>query len=268
MATGTKRNLVQVGAIVAGVVGAWLFNQALGTNKVSIESFLVYFLAGLVLLLVTALVLMRYYTPGEDALAEDEVPAQEPTFARFLTRSTVAAPLWLGIRFFLGVTWWNAGAHKFTDPKWMETGEALMNSWTRSVTPGASGSAPASYEFYRDFLQMLLDNQAYTWFSKLIVFGELAVGLGMLAGLLIGFAAAGGILMNASFLFAGNLSSNPLLLLLEILIVWAWRSAGWLGADRVLLPRLGVPGAPPASATPAERVLTASPRPAAQPPVG
>jgi thiosulfate dehydrogenase (quinone) large subunit len=135
-----------------------------------------------------------------------------------------------------------------------------MNSWTRSVTPAASGSVPASYEFYRDFLQMLLDNQAYTWFSKLIVFGELAVGIGMLLGLLIGFAAAGGILMNTSFLFAGNLSSNPLLLLLEILIVWAWRSAGWLGVDRVLLPRLGVPGALPVTAAP---VGSTAARPAA-----
>ncbi len=91
---------------------------------------------------------------------------------------------------------------------------------------------------------MMLDNQAYTWFSKVIIAGELAVGLGLLFGALTGFAAAGGILMNTAFLFAGSLSSNPLLLLLEILLAWAWRSAGWLGLDRVLLPTLGVPGAP------------------------
>ncbi len=111
-----------------------------------------------------------------------------------------------------------------------------MTSWTRSVTPATSGSAPASHEFYRGFLQMMLENQTYTGFSKVIIFGGLAVGLGLLFVALTGFAAAGGIVMKTAFMFAGSLSSNPLLLLLEILIVWAWRSAGWLGVDRVLLP--------------------------------
>jgi thiosulfate dehydrogenase [quinone] large subunit len=203
--------------------------------------------------------LHRYYTPGQDVISRDEVPAQEPTFARFLSRSTLAAPLWLGVRLFLAYDWANAGYHKLTDPKWFVTGESLMSSWTRSVTPAASGTAPASYEFYRGFLQMMLENQAYTWFSKVVIFGELAVGLGLFFGALTGFAAAGGLLMNTAFMFAGSLSSNPLLLLLEILVVWAWRSAGWLGVDRVLLPTLGVPGAPPVTA---ERALTPPPHPA------
>jgi thiosulfate dehydrogenase [quinone] large subunit len=259
MSTNTTRNLVQAGAVVAGVVGAWLFNQALGSNRVSGGSFLLYFLVGLVVLVATAVWLSRYYTPGEDAITDDEVPAQEPRFARFLSRARLAAPLWLGIRLFLAYDWWNAGYHKLTDPKWFVTGESLMSSWTRAVTPAASGAAPASYEFYRNFLQMMLENQAYTWFSKVIIFGELAVGLGLLFGALTGFAAAGGILMNTAFMFAGSLSSNPLLLLLEILIVWAWRAAGWLGVDRVLLPFLGVPGAPRPTA---ERVAAASPHPA------
>jgi thiosulfate dehydrogenase (quinone) large subunit len=259
MSTNTTRNLVQIVAVVAGVAGAWLFNQALGSSSVSGGSFLLYFLIGLAVLAATAVWLSRYYTPGEDVISGDEVPAQEPRFARFLSRATLAAPLWLGIRLFLAYDWWSAGYHKLTDPKWFVTGESLLSSWTRAVTPAASGTAPASYEFYRNFLQMMIENQAYTWFSKVIIFGELAVGLGLLFGALTGFAAAGGILMNTAFMFAGSLSSNPLLLLLEILIVWAWRAAGWLGVDRVLLPFLGVPWAPRATA---ERVAAPSPQPA------
>jgi thiosulfate dehydrogenase [quinone] large subunit len=257
MATDTNRRVVQIGAVLAGLLGAWLFNQALGSSKVTGGSFLLYFLAGLVVFLVTAFLLHRHYAPGEDVISRDEVPAQEPTVARFLSRSTLAAPLWLGIRLFLAYDWANAGYHKLTDPKWFVTGESLMSNWTRSVTPAASGTAPASYEFYRNFLQMMLENQWYTWFSKVIIFGELAVGLGLLFGALTGFAAAGGLLMNTAYLFAGTLSSNPLLLLLEILIVWAWRSAGWLGLDRVLLPLFGVPGAPRVSTA---RVGTAAPQ--------
>jgi hypothetical protein len=89
---------VAVGAVVAGLAGAWLFQQAFGTTKVDGRVFLGYCLAGLVLLLGTALWLRRAYTPGIDTLSSDEVPAQEPTFARFLSRATLAAPLWLGIR--------------------------------------------------------------------------------------------------------------------------------------------------------------------------
>lgn len=234
--------------VAAGVFGAWLMYQTFGSNKVTGGTVLLYFVIGLAVFVGAAAWQYRYYTPGGDTISADEVPAQEPTWARFLSRSTLAAPMWLGVRLFLSYDWLIAGYHKLVDPKWFVTGESLMNSWTRSVTPAASGAAPTPYEFFRNFLQMLLDNHAYTWFSKVVTLGELAVGLGLLFGALTGFAAAGGILMNTSYLFAGTLSSNPLLLLLEILIVWAWRSASWLGIDRVLLPYLGVPGAPRAIA--------------------
>lgn len=46
------------------------------------------------------------------------------------------------------------------------------------------------------------------------------------------------------FLFAGTTSINPLLLLIELFLVLAWRNAGWLGLDRWLLPWLGVPWQP------------------------
>jgi hypothetical protein len=91
MSTNSVRTSVQIAAAVAGVLGAWLFNQALGSNTVSGRSFLLYSLAGLAVLLVAAVGLSRYYTPGEDAISGDEVPAQEPRFARFLSRATLAA---------------------------------------------------------------------------------------------------------------------------------------------------------------------------------
>ena len=48
-----------------------------------------------------------------------------------------------------------------------------------------------TYDWWRNFLQFLLDNQAYTWFGKVITFGKLAVGLGLICGALVGLAAAG-----------------------------------------------------------------------------
>jgi thiosulfate dehydrogenase (quinone) large subunit len=62
--------------------------------------------------------------------------------------------------------------------------------------------------------------------------------------LFTGIAAFFGGFMNASYLLAGTISSNPVLFILATLLVLAWRTAGYWGLDRWLLPRVGVPGSP------------------------
>jgi thiosulfate dehydrogenase (quinone) large subunit len=49
--------------------------------------------------------------------------------------------------------------------------------------------------------------------------------------------------MNANYLLAGTVSSNPILFTLATWLVLAWRVAGYWGLDRWALPLLGVPGA-------------------------
>ena len=44
--------------------------------------------------------------------------------------------------------------------------------------------------------------------------------------------------MNINYLFAGTVSTNPELLLLEIFIMLAWKTAGWYGLDRFILPQI------------------------------
>ncbi len=166
----------------------------------------------------------------------------DPPLARFLFQDTRAAALWLPIRLFVGWDWLTAGWHKFQDPKWLDTGVALQGFWKGAVAvPAPPAHAAISYDWWRNFLQFLLDNQAYSWFGKVIVFGELAVGLGLIFGALVGVAAAGGILMNMSFMLSGSTSSNPILLILAFSIILAWKVAGWIGVDRFLLPMLGTP---------------------------
>jgi thiosulfate dehydrogenase (quinone) large subunit len=74
-----------------------------------------------------------------------------------------------------------------------------------------------------------------------IVFGELAVGLGLLFGAFVGLAATGGLMMNMAFLLAGTTSTNPVLVMLGVLLILAWKNAGYLGLDYFLLPMLGTP---------------------------
>jgi uncharacterized membrane protein YphA (DoxX/SURF4 family) len=106
---------------------------------------------------------------------------------------------------------------------------------------GSDAVGPNSICRVQVFLQFLLDAEAYTWFAKLIVAGELLVGIGLLLGALTGIAAVFGAFMNWNFMLAGTASTNPILGLIAIGLVIAWKIAGWWGLDRILLPALGAP---------------------------
>ena len=61
-----------------------------------------------------------------------------------------------------------------------------------------------------------MDTNSAGWFSYVIVFGELAVGIGLILGAFVGLAAAGGLLMNLAFMLAGTTSTNPLLAIMTV----------------------------------------------------
>jgi thiosulfate dehydrogenase (quinone) large subunit len=176
---------------------------------------------------------------GRRALMKAGVVVEEPLIARLLFADTRFGWLWLPLRLYLGWMWLEAGWHKFVDPKWMSTGEALLSYWQRGLkmTP-----KPAiSYDWYRSFIEFLINEEAHTWFSKVIIFGELLVAAGLILGAFVGIAAFFGGLMNWSFIMAGSASTNGMLFAIATWLVLAWRNAGWIGLDRWLLPLVGTP---------------------------
>jgi thiosulfate dehydrogenase (quinone) large subunit len=174
-----------------------------------------------------------------------EVEIEGPGFARFLFNNSAAGLFWLPIRVFVGLAWLQSGWNKLNDPAWTEGGQALRAYWDRAVAiPEAPARPPITYEWYRDFIQMLLDMNAETWFNWIIILGEIAVGLGLILGALSGIAAFFGALMNVSFLLAGTASTNPVMFAMAIGLILAWKVAGYYGVDRWLLPRLGTPWRP------------------------
>lgn len=106
------------------------------------------------------------------------------------------------------------------------------------------GRPAITYPAYRAFIQYMLDNDWHAWFNRVIIWGELLIGLRLLVGGLTAITAFFGLLMNFSFLFAGSASSNPILVILRAVIIFGWRIASWWGLDRLLLPRLGTPREP------------------------
>lgn len=182
---------------------------------------------------------------GAFFFARDATPmvVEEPPLSRFLFENTGSAPLWLAIRILLGYEWLEAGLHKFEDPAW-HTGEAILGFWNRAAAIPAEGRPLISFDWWRSFLNFMINAEWNTWFGPLIMYSEIAVGIALIIGLFTGLAALGGASMNWSFMMSGSASSNPMLFLFSVLVILAWRVAGWYGLDRWLLPILGTPWKP------------------------
>ena len=169
-----------------------------------------------------------------------EVVVPDPPFARLLFSSTKLAWLWLLLRIYVGWQWLNSGWGKVSGGTW-SSGDSLRGFWTNATAIPETGRPPIVYDWYRGFLQFMLDNGWYTWFADIIMWGEVLVGIGLILGALTGIAAFFGAVMNWNFIMAGSASTNGFLLILALLIMMAWKVAGWYGLDRWLLPKLGVP---------------------------
>ena len=222
---------------MTGAADTWADLLAIGSGAVTLATVLawVFWLSAI------ALAVVLFAGRREPGAADVEIEA--PAFARFLFSNSRAGLLWLPIRVFLAFAWLDAGLHKIVDPAWRD-GTALGAFWERIVQIPDEGRPAITYEWYRDFIQALLDAGAESWFTWLVMIGEIAVGLGLLFGLLTGIAAFAGALLNMSFMLAGSASTNPVLFALAISVILAWRVAGYYGLDRYLLPRLGTPWRP------------------------
>ena len=238
--TENRRNAGVVGGIAAVLlfylVNPWVNPEPGGTiNQIVTVAFWISFIVLLVFLF------QERNQPGGET-----IEIEGPAFTRFLFSNSTAGLFWLPVRLFLGFSWLEAGL-----PQGLRTG--LARRWRlprgllegRGGHPGSCQGRPAiTFEWYRTFLQFLLDNGAEKWMGWVIPFGEMAVGLGLLLGILTGFAAFFGAFMNMSFLLAGSASTNPVLFTLAIGLMLAWKVAGYYGVDRWLLPMLGTPWHP------------------------
>jgi thiosulfate dehydrogenase [quinone] large subunit len=181
----------------------------------------------------------------------------DPPITQLVFSDTRFAWVWVIVRLYMSYTWITSGWGKFNNPAWVNMGEALKSYWVNAVK--IDPKPVITFDWYRVFIQFLLDTQAYTWFAKLVVAGELLIGVALLLGAFTGIAAVFGGLMNWNFMMAGTTSVNPVFFTLSILLIVAWKTAGYWGLDRYLLPTLGTPWKPGFIASPTRQVAGSAP---------
>jgi thiosulfate dehydrogenase [quinone] large subunit len=183
------------------------------------------------------------------------VEIREPRFAKFWFASTHPLPalLWLAARLYLGYQWVHAGWEKITgtesgwhwvltDDSWLKSSAGLKGFVGFALSQTEGPHAAVNYGWYAAMLRWV-EGQA-GWIAPVIAITETVIGVALIAGAFVGIASFIGLTLNTSFVLAGVAGVNPVFMIIEGLLILAWRNAGWYGADRFLLRWLGVPGEP------------------------
>jgi thiosulfate dehydrogenase [quinone] large subunit len=168
----------------------------------------------------------------------------EPALSQFLFADTRFAWFWLIVRLYVGCQWFSAGWEKLGNPVWTGSQAGVgITGFLKGAVQKSAGAHPDVSGWYAAFIQNVALPHAVL-FSYLVTYGEIAVGVALILCLFTGIAAFFGSFMNLNYLFAGTVSINPLLAVLQLFLILAWRNAGWWGLDRYLLPALGTPWQP------------------------
>lgn len=163
-----------------------------------------------------------------------------PWVTTLLFRDTRMSLLWLVARVYVGWHWLDEGREKVTSPAWMDEGLVLRASWERAIAVPGQDNWVVPDAWSRAVVRFMLDNGWYGWCGKLIAVGEVVVGLALILGLFTGLAAFFGVLQTSQVLVVdGAVSTTPLVLGLALLLMVAWKTAGFIGLDAFVLPKPG-----------------------------
>src|SRR5947208_9360121 len=185
---------------------------------------------------------------------KETVTVEETRVAPFLFSSPIAAIGWLVLRVWLGYQWLHAGWEKvtgtesgwhlaFTHDSWLRTSAGLKGFAGFALSNAKGPHAAVNYGWYAAFLRWIERSGAGV-LAPAIAIGEVLIGLGLIVGLFTAIAALFGAMLSMAFGLAGVAGVNPVFLFAEIMLILAWRNAGYIGLDRYVLPALGTPWHP------------------------
>ena len=160
---------------------------------------------------------------------------EDPPLARALLEDVRWSWIWLIARVFVGWQWLSAGWLKLGSPAWMARGASLQSLWNQALNPVAGSPG-----WLGGLLTWLLASGSYVWAARTVALTETLMGIALILGVMTGAAAFAGSLVSFSLMLAGGGMMNPLLFGLAVALILAWKTAGWIGLDRWLLPVLAI----------------------------
>ncbi len=143
----------------------------------------------------------------------------------------------LPLRLFLGITFIYAGIQKITDPQYFNT--SARGYIGKQIAAFANGSPLHGF-----LVQFVVPHASF--FGALIAYGEIAIGLGALIGLLLRPAAFFGLLLSITFFLTATWRVYPYFYGSDIVFIFCWitlilagpLSSGLPSLDAFLVPRL------------------------------
>ena len=150
--------------------------------------------------------------------------------ARWPFSSRLAAPVWFGLRLYLGSVWLQFGLDK------LRTGWLTTNPMGQILELIARGQTPTPVPQYRALAELLLALRLDAVMSAAIPLLELAFASAFFAGVLLVPAAIGATLLNLNLILSGiaSWSFDGRIIALQLLLLLAWRVAGYLGIGESL----------------------------------
>lgn len=143
----------------------------------------------------------------------------------------------LPLRLFLGITFIYAGIQKITDPQYFNT--SARGYIGKQIAAFANGSPLHGF-----LVQFVVPHASF--FGALIAYGEIAIGLGALIGLLLRPAAFFALLLSITFFLTATWRVYPYFYGSDIVFIFCWLTlilagpleSGLPSLDAFLVPRL------------------------------
>lgn len=151
-----------------------------------------------------------------------------------LRTSNISTWALLPLRLFLGVTFVYAGLQKLTDPQYFKT--SAPGYIGKQIAGFAHGSPIGGFLLHIAFPHAML-------FGALVAYGELAIGLGALVGLLFRPAACFGALLSLTFFLSASWRVYPYFYGADVVFLFGWvtlllagpLAGGWPAFDALLV---------------------------------
>jgi thiosulfate dehydrogenase [quinone] large subunit len=181
----------------------------------------------------------KYVTEREKNEAH-AVVEDHPLEVALFNKTGWISVVWLVVRVWLGFQWLISGWNKLQDSKWMD-GTSLLGFWNSSVTQSGQPQSSLAYDWYASFLKGLGESGSQTWIAPIVAYAEFLLGICLIVGLFTGIVGLLLALMSFSVMLAGFAGVHPVYFALALVLVMAWKNAGWWGLDRFMLPIIGTP---------------------------